>query len=315
LLLAAALLAATFGVHAQDYPRHPIRIVVPYSPGGSSDAPMRALAQEMSRQMGQQIVVDNRPGMGAMVGCEAVAKAAPDGYTLLLASNPQVISASLYSKLSFDPVEDFTPVSLFSREPGVLVVHPSFPAKTLKEFIAYVKQHPGQIDYASSGNGSAQHLFTAMFLSRAELAMVHIPYRGSAQATADLLAGQVKVAMPGLAAMAVHVREGRLRALAVTGATRSPLLPEVPTLEESGFAGYSAYVWNGLAAPKGTPAAIVERLNREVQLALQAPSVTAFMNNAAIDAKGSTPQEFAAFMRDEKDRAAKVIRDAGVRID
>lgn len=316
-LLTAGLAAAlcTASAQAQDYPSHPIRIVVPYSAGGASDAPMRVIAQELTKQMGQQVLIENKPGKGAMIGSEAVARAAPDGYTLGLGSNPQVISASLYPNLSFDPVEDFDAISLFGREPGVLVVHPSFPAKTLGEFIAYVKERPDRVDYASSGNGSAQHLFTATFLSRAGLKMVHIPYRGSAQATADLVSGQVKVGLPGLAAMMTHIKEGRLRPLAVTGSARSPLLPDVPTIDESGFPGFSAYVWNGLLAPKGTPKAIIERLNRELLTALKAPAVKNFMALAAIETLGTTPAEFATFFRQEQERAAKIIKEAGLRID
>ena len=315
--LVAALLAVISApaALAQEYPTHAIRIVVPYSAGGASDAPMRVIAQQLSKQLGQPFIIENKPGQGGMIGSEVVARAAPDGYTLLLGSNPQVISASLYPHLTFDPVEDFAPISLYGREQSVLVVHPSFPAKNLQEFISYVKDRPGTLDFASSGNGSAQHLFTLMFLSRANLQMVHIPYRGSGPATTDLLGGQVKVAMPGLAAMMVHIKDGRLRPLAVTGSTRSPLLPEVPTLAESGFAGYSAYVWNGLLAPKGTPRPIIERLNRELIAALKAPAVKAFMTGAAMEALGTTPEEYGAFLREEKERSAQIIKETGLRID
>jgi tripartite-type tricarboxylate transporter receptor subunit TctC len=309
------LATCSLAVHAQDYPSRPIRLVVPYSAGGASDAPMRVIAQELSKQMGQQVIIDNKPGQGAMLGSEAVARSAPDGYTLGLGSNPQVISPSLYPRITFDPIEDFAPISLFGREPSVLVVHPSFPATNLKEFVAYVKERPGAIDYASSGNGSAQHLFTAMFLSRAELQMVHVPYRGSAQATTDLVGGQVKFAIPGLAAMMSHIREGRLRPLAVTGKERSPLLPDVPTVDESGFTGFSAYVWNGLLAPKGTPQPVLDKLHRELLTALEAPAVKSFMTTAAMETITTTPTEFQAFMRDEKERAAKVVKDINLRLD
>ena len=314
LILVLASLAAGAAL-AQDYPSRPIRVVVPYSAGGSSDGPMRVLAQEMSKQLGQQMVVENKPGQGAMLGSAEVVKAPPDGYTLLLASNPNAISASLYSKLTHDPVEDFAPISLLASEQAVLLVHPSVPARNLREFIAYVKQRPGKVDYSSSGNGSAQHLFMAMFASQAGIEMNHIPYKGSAQAVTDLLGGQVSAAMPGLAAMRGHIREGKARALAVTGAKRASAAPEIPTMMEQGMKDYELYVWMGMLAPKGTPAPIIERLHREFVTALRAPAVKTFMDGAAIEAVGSTPAEFGRFFREEKVRWAKVIKETGARVD
>jgi tripartite-type tricarboxylate transporter receptor subunit TctC len=302
-------------VWGQDYPSRPIRVVVPYSAGGSSDGPMRVLAQEMSRQMGQQMVVENKPGQGAMLGSAEVVKAPADGYTLLLASNPNAISASLYSRLTHDPVEDFAPVTLLASEQAVLLVNPSVAARNVPEFINYVKERPGKVDYSSSGNGSAQHLFMAMFTSIAGIQMNHIPYKGSAQAVTDLIGGQVSAAMPGLAAMRGHIREGRVRALAVSGARRASAVPDVPTMIESGVKGYELYVWMGMLAPKGTPAPVIERLHREFTTALRAPAVKSFMDNAAIEAVGSTPAEFGAFFREEKARWAKIIRETGARID
>ena len=306
---------ATGAALAQDYPSRPIRVVVPYSAGGSSDGPMRVIAQEMSKQLGQQMVVENKPGQGAMLGSADVVKAPPDGYTLLLASNPNAISASLYSKLTHDPVEDFEPISLLASEQAVLLVNPSVPAKNLREFIAYVKARPGKVDYSSSGNGSAQHLFMAMFLSQAGIQMNHIPYKGSAQAVTDLLGGQVSAAMPGLAAMRGHIRDGKARALAVTGAKRASAAPEIPTMMEQGMKDYELYVWMGMLAPKGTPAPIIERLHREFVTALRAPAVKTFMDTAAIEAVGSTPAEFGKFFREEKVRWAKVIKETGARVD
>jgi tripartite-type tricarboxylate transporter receptor subunit TctC len=276
---------------------------------------MRVLAQEMSKQLGQQMIVENKPGQGAMLGSADVVKAPPDGYTLLLASNPNAISASLYSKLTHDPVEDFAPISLLASEQAVLLVNPSVPAKNLREFIAYVKARPGKVDYSSSGNGSAQHLFMAMFLSQAGIQMNHIPYKGSAQAVTDLLGGQVSAAMPGLAAMRGHIREGRARALAVTGAKRASAAPEIPTMMEQGLKDYELYVWMGMLAPKGTPAPIIERLHREFVTALRAQPVKTFMDGAAIEAVGSTPAEFGKFFREEKVRWAKVIKETGARVD
>ena len=314
LILVLASLAAGAAC-AQDYPSRPIRVVVPYSAGGSSDGPMRVIAQEMSKQLGHQMVVENKPGQGAMLGSADVVKAPPDGYTLLLASNPNAISASLYSKLTHDPVEDFAPISLLASEQAVLLVHPSVPAKNLREFIAYVKERPGKVDYSSSGNGSAQHLFMAMFLSQAGIQMSHIPYKGSAQAVTDLLGGQVSAAMPGLAAMRGHIRDGKARALAVSGAKRASAAPEIPTMMEQGMKDYELYVWMGVLAPKGTPAPIIERLHREFVTALRAPAVKTFMDGAAIEAVGSTPAEFGRFFREEKVRWAKVIKETGARVD
>ncbi|MEO7339220.1 MAG: tripartite tricarboxylate transporter substrate binding protein [Caldimonas sp.] len=313
----AFLVLASTGAGAQspDYPTRPIRIVVPFSPGGAVDGPMRAIAQEMSKRLHQQVIIDNRPGAGSTIGSEAVAKSAPDGYTLLLASQTNAISASLYGKLNFNPIDDFVGIALVGREPGVLVVHPSLPVRSVAELIAYAKEHPGQVNYASSGNGSGQHLFAAQFASMAGIKLTHVPYRGSGQATTDLLGGTVPMAIPGTAGMVAHIRSGRLRALAVTGSARTPQLPEVPTLAEAGLPGYAAYVWLGLLAPKGTPAAVVARLNAEVKAALATSEVKTYFNDAGIEAVGSTPEEFDAYFREERDRWSRVVKDTGAKID
>jgi tripartite-type tricarboxylate transporter receptor subunit TctC len=317
LLLAATVLVALYmsAALAQDYPSRPVRVVVPFSPGGAVDGPMRVIAQELSKRLGTQVIVDNRPGAGATIGTEIVAKAAPDGYTLLLASQTNAISATLYPKLSYDPIEDFVPISLIGREPGVLVVHPSLPVKTFQEFVAYVKERPGQVDYASSGNGSGQHLFAALLASMTGMKMNHVPYRGSGQATADLLGGQVQASIPGTAGMVGHIKAGKLRALAVTAAKRSPQLPDVPTVMESGVPGYEVYVWMGLLAPKGTPAPIIDKLLRELMQVLATNEVKTYMASAGIEMVGSTPAEFGAFFRSEKELWAKVIRETGAKID
>ena len=312
LALAALVSAAS---RAQDYPLHPVRIIVPFSPGGAVDGPMRLIAQDLSKRLGQSVVVENRPGAGATIGSEAVAKAQPDGYTLLLASQTNAISATLYPKLAFDPVEDFAPISLIGREPGVVVVHPSLPVKTLRELIAYVKARPGQVDYASSGNGSGQHLFTALLCSMTGMQMNHVPYRGSGQATADLLGGQVQVAIPGLAGMIGHIRSGKLRALAVTGTQRAAQLPDVPTVGEAGVPGYEAYVWMGLLAPRGTPPGVVDRLQREIVAVLATTEVRDYMAGASIETVGSTAAQFGAFFHSERDRWAKIIRETGAKVD
>ena len=309
----AALVAGT--PHAQDYPSRPVKVIVPFSPGGAVDGPMRVIAQELSKRMGQQVVVENRPGAGATIGTEQVARAAPDGYTLLLASQTNAISATLYTRLAYDPIEDFAPISLLGREPGVLVVNPALPVRTLPEFIAYVKERPGQVDYASSGNGSGQHLFAALLSSATDIKMNHIPYKGSGQATTDLLGGQVMFSIPGTAGMVGHIKAGKLRALAVTGARRSPQLPDVPTVMESGVPGYEAYVWMGLLAPKGTPSAVIDRLHRELTQVLATTEVRNYMATSGIEIVGSTPAEFGRFFRAEKDLWAKVVRETGAKVD
>ena len=313
LFLLAALVQTAAA--ADEYPSHSIRVIVPFSPGGAVDGPTRLIAQQLSLRLGQSVFVENKPGAGATIGSEMVAKSPADGYTLLLASQTNAISATLYSKLAFDPVEDFAPISLIGREPGVVVVYPALPVKTLQELIAYAKARPGQIDYASSGNGSGQHLFMAMLCSMTGMKLNHVPYRGSGQATTDLLGGRVPVSIPGLAGMLGHIRAGKLRALAVTGIHRAPQLPDVPTVAESGVPGYEAYVWMGLLAPKGTPPAIIDQLHDAVVQVLAEGEVKRYMAQASIEAVGSTPAEFGAFFRAEQARWAAIVRETGARID
>jgi len=313
-LMVAALVLAS-GAAAQDYPSRPIRVVVPFSPGGAVDGPMRVVAQELGKRLGQAVTVENKPGAGATIGSELVAKAPADGYTLLLASQTNAISASLYRALAYDPIEDFAPIALIGREPGVLVVYPALPVTSVAEFVAYAKARPGKVDYASSGNGSGQHLFMALFASMTDLKLNHVPYRGSGQATTDLLGGTVAASIPGTAGMVGHIKAGKLRPLAVTGTKRSPQLPDVPTMAEAGVPGYEAYVWLGLMAPKATPQSIITRLNREVVAALATPEVRAYMATAGIEIVGSTPAEFGVFFRAERDQWAKVVRETGARIE
>jgi tripartite-type tricarboxylate transporter receptor subunit TctC len=314
-LLVAFVAIVPAAALAQDWPTRPVRVIVPFSPGGAVDGPMRMVAQELAKRWGQQVIIENKPGAGATIGTEIVAKAPPDGYTLLLASQTNAISATLYTKLSYNPIEDFAPITLIGREPGVLVVHPSMPVKTFQEFVAYVKARPGQVDYASSGNGSGQHLFMAMLASMTDMKLSHVPYKGSGQATADLLGGQVMASIPGTAGMVGHIKGGKLRPLAVTGSKRSPQLPEVPTVIESGVAGYEAYVWMGLLAPKGTPPAVIDKVYRDTLEALKTKEVQAYMDTAGIEIVGSTPAEFGAFFRQERDQWAKIVRDTGAKAD
>ncbi len=312
---ALCMLPVADAAGAQPYPDHSIRIVVPFSPGGAVDGPTRLIAKELAKRLGQGVIVENKPGAGATIGADIVAKAPPDGYTLLLASQTNAISATLYSKLPYDAVKDFEPISLIAREPGVVVVNPKVSAKTLQEFIAYVKARPGKIDFASSGNGSGQHLFAALLASKTGMKMNHVPYRGSGQATTDLLAGRVAMSIPGIAGMMGHIRDGKLRPLAVTGAHRSPLLPDVPTVEESGVPGYEAYVWMGLFAPKGTPQSIIDLLHKELVAALATDEVKRYFASVGTEIVGSTPAEFGAYFMAQKELWAKVIHETGARID
>ena len=316
-LIALLLAALPWAAAAQaDFPSRPIRIIVPFSPGGAVDGPMRAIAEQLGRRLNQQVIIENRPGAGATIGSELVAKAPADGYTLLLASQTNAISATLYAgKLAFRPIDDFAGISLLGREPGALVVHPSLPVKNVAELVALAKAQPGTLNYASSGNGSGQHLFMAMFASMAGIQLVHVPYKGSGQAVTDLLGGTVPMAVPGAAAMVKHIKAGKLRPLATTGTQRAAQLPDVPTLAESGFAGYSAYVWMGLLAPRGTPQAIIDKLAAELKATLAMPEVVAYMNEAGIESVGSTPAEMDAYFREERDRWARIVKETGAKID
>src|SRR5436190_1194961 len=259
-----AIVACSGATHAQTYPTRPIRLIVPFSPGGAADVPGRILADRLTGVLGQQVVIDNRPGAGSAIGAEAAARAAPDGYTLFMISNTHFVTAALHPKLAYDPLNDYTAITQATSAPNVLIVHPSLPAKNVKELIALAKARPGEINYASSGNGSTQHLTGALFAKMAGIDMTHIPYRGSGPVTADLLAGQVQVGFPGIAGMLAHIKSGKLRALGVTSAKRSPELPQVPTIAEAGVKGYEMVAWFGIAAPKGLPRDVQSKLHAEL---------------------------------------------------
>ena len=312
---AAAVLSLTPLAHAQSYPSRPIRIVVPFSPGGAADVPARILGQKLSETLGQQIIIDNRPGAGSTIGAELVAKAAPDGYTLLFLTNTHFVSAALYKKLAYDALNDFVPITEIGNAPNVLVVHPSLPARSVKELIALARSMPGKIDYASSGNGSSQHLFGALFLSMTGTNMMHIPYKGSGPAATDLISGQVQVGFPGIAIALPHVTSGRLRALGVTSATRSPELPNVPTIAEAGVKGYDATLWLGLAAPKGTPREIIARLHSEIVRTLKMPEVRKSLLASGTETSfQETPDKFGAFLKAEMVKWAKVVKASGATV-
>jgi tripartite-type tricarboxylate transporter receptor subunit TctC len=289
-------------------------MIIPFSPGGATDVPGRILAQKLSEVFGQQVVVDNRPGAGSTIGTDIAAKSPADGYTLLLTATPFVIGAGLYKKLPYDPLKDFAPVMQIGSAPNVLVVHPSLPAKSVKELIALARAQPGRIDFASSGNGSAQHLFGVLFMSLAKIKLTHIPYKGSAPATTDLISGQVSVGFPGIAIALPHSRVGRLRALAVTSAQRSPQMPDVPSIAEAGVSGYAATLWLGLAAPQGTPKGIIERLNAEITRVLQSPDVRNGFQSAGTDVVATTPEAFGDLIRSEYAKWVRVVQESGAQV-
>jgi tripartite-type tricarboxylate transporter receptor subunit TctC len=315
--LVAVAATASLGqpVSAQNYPNRPIRFVVPFSPGGAADVPGRILTQKLTESLGHQVVVDNRPGAGSTIGADQVAKAPPDGYTLLTISNTHFVSAALYKKLPYDSVVDFAPVTQVTSAPNVIVVHPSLPAKTVRELIALAKAQPGKIDYASSGNGSTQHLTGALFTKMAGIEMTHIPYRGSGPATADLLSGQVTVGFPGIAGMLPQIKAGKLRALAVTSAKRSPELPQTPTVAEAGVKGYDVTAWFGVAGPKGMPRDIVLKLHTELLRILKNPEVQKLLLNAGQEvAWQETPELFGEMLKTEAAKWARMVTESGATV-
>jgi tripartite-type tricarboxylate transporter receptor subunit TctC len=308
-------LAVTLSALAQPYPSRPVRVVVPLSPGGFADTPARMLTPRLSDQFGRQFFVENKPGAGGTIGADFVAKSPPDGYTLLLTGTPHVISAHLYKKLPYDALKDFTPIALIASGPYALVVNPQkVPANSVRELVALAKSQPGKIDYASSGNGSAQHLVGALFNSMAGVELNHVPYKGSGPAMQDLVGGQVGVSFAGIPNVLGHVRSGRLKALGVTTAKRWSELPDVPTLAEAGVAGYEATLWLNISGPAGMPADIVQRLNTEIAKALKDPEVQKNFHSGGVEATSMGPQELERFMRAEYEKWGRVVRETGATV-
>ncbi|HKU70854.1 MAG TPA: tripartite tricarboxylate transporter substrate binding protein [Burkholderiales bacterium] len=315
MLALAGVTVVAGGAAAQSYPSKPVRLIVPFSPGGAADVPMRIIAQKLSEQMGQQVVIENRPGAGSTIGADLAAKAVPDGYTLFTISNTHFVSAALYKKLPYESLNDFTPITQMTSAPNVLVVHPSLPAKTVKDLIALAKSRPRQVDYASSGNGSTQHLTGALFCRMAGIEMTHIPYRGSGPVTADLLGGQVQVGFPGIAGMLPHIKSGRLRALGVTGPRRSPEMPQVPTIAEAGVKDYVMVAWFGLAGPRALPRDIQMKLYGEAVRAEKSPEVQKGLAGAGQEvAWQDSPEHFLDFMKAEGAKWARAVRDSGAQM-
>jgi tripartite-type tricarboxylate transporter receptor subunit TctC len=318
LRLAATLIL--FGVVglacAQTWPAKPIRLIVPFPPGGGNDTVARSIAEQASPALGQSIVVDNRPGAGGIIGAQEAAKAPPDGYTLFLGGvGSHAVNPNLHAKLPYDPVKDFAPITLVASAPSVLVVTPSLPARSIAEFAAYARANPGKLNYASNGNGSSSHIAAVLYETMAGVKMVHVPYKGLGPALTDLLGGRVELMFNSIVAILPHIQAGRLRALAVTSKKRSPLLPDVPALAESGLPDYEAGSWYGILAPAGTPPAIIERLHSEIIKAVRTPEVEKRLAGEGAEIIASTPEQFAAHIKTELARMREAVRAGGIRVE
>jgi tripartite-type tricarboxylate transporter receptor subunit TctC len=302
------------GAAAAAYPDKPVRLVTPFAPGGPSDIVARLVSAGLSEALGQSVVTDNRAGAGGIIGCEIVAKAPPDGYTLLLGSSGNLsVNPSLYAKLPYDPLRDFQPVTLVSAGPQILVVHPGVAAKSVKELVALAKAKPGQLNFASGGVGTGNHLASELFKVSAGIDIVHVPYKGTGQALTDLLGGQVQMMTSSLLPAIPHVKAGKLRGLGVTSAKRTAVLPDMPTIAESGFPGFETTSWHGVLLPARTPKPIGERLNSELVKMLHRTDVKERLAAAGIDPVGSTPAEFTAYIKSETAKFARVIKLAGIK--
>ncbi len=302
------------GAFALDYPTRPVRFIVGYPAGGSTDIVARLIGQRLSERLGQQFVIENKPGAGNNIGTEAVVKADPDGYTVLLVNPANFINASLYANLNFNFIRDIAPVASFNRVPNVMTVNPDVPAKNVAEFIAYVKANPGKVNMASSGNGTSVHLSGELFMAMSGAKMLHVPYRGAAPATTDLLGNRVQVMFDNMPSIIGHIRGGALRALAVTTATRSPELPDVPTVAET-VPGYEASALFGMGAPKKTPPEIIAKLNREINAVLAEPEVRKRLVELGGEPLIATPEDFGAMIAAETEKWEKVVKFAGIKVE
>lgn len=315
LVVAAAFALSLTSALAQNYPSKPVHLIVPFAPGGFTDVVARILGQKLSVAMGQQFVVENKAGAGSTIGTDFVAKAAPDGYTLVMVSTTHVISPWIYKSLPYDPIKNFTVVGKLVDSAYVLLVNPKVPARNVKEFIALAKAAPDTIHYASSGNGSSQHLMGGLFVALTGAPLKHVPYRGSSGAAQDLVAGVVESSFAGVPNALAQVPSGRLKALAVTTAKRVPQLPDVPTMQEAGVPGYAASVWLALLAPAGTPPEIVNKLNAEITKLMKDPEVRKALDAAGVEPDPSTPQAMSEYMVQEMARWGKVVKDAGIKLE
>jgi tripartite-type tricarboxylate transporter receptor subunit TctC len=310
---ATSLLAMSLPAQGQEYPSKPIRMIIPFSAGGATDVVIRIVANKLPDLLGQQVVIDNRTGAGGLIGTDIAAKSTADGYTILATGTPHVIVPNLYKKVPFDPLQDFAPIMEFATQPYGLTVHPSLGVSSVKELIALAQKQPGNINYASSGQGGAQHLFQAMFVSMAKIDLVHVPYKGSGPARADLLGGQVKVGCLGISSVIGNHKVGQLRIIAVTSAKRVPELPDIPSIAET-LPGYDAALWNGLLAPRGTPAAAIKRIHQEVTKLLQMPDIQAAFGRVGSYVHATDPQAFGEFLKAENAKWGRVVRELKLQV-
>jgi tripartite-type tricarboxylate transporter receptor subunit TctC len=316
LFSALAFVVSAATALAQGYPTKPIKLIVPFPPAGSTDLSARAVAGKLQERLGQAVIVENKPGAGGNIGGEQAAKAPADGYTLFVGTvGTNAINASLYSKMPFDHLKDFAPVILLSKTPNVLVVNPALPVNSVGDVIKLAKAKPGELTFASSGVGTSIHMSGELFKAMAGVEMTHVPYKGSGPMLIDLISGQVNMAFDNLSAAIQHIKGGKLKALATTGATRAPTLPDVPTVQEAGLAGYDSTSWNAIFAPAGTPRDVVERLNRELNAILASPETKKFFADQGAEAGGGTAAELNAFVRAETVKWAKVVKDSGAKAD
>jgi tripartite-type tricarboxylate transporter receptor subunit TctC len=316
MLAAGALALAPLAAQAQAFPSKALTIVVPFSAGGTTDILARVVGQYMAKDLGQPVIIDNRAGAGGNIGAQMVARAAPDGYTLLMGTvGTHAINQSLYKKMPFDPIKDFAPITRVALVPNLLVANPSQPFKTVKELIAYAKANPGKVSFASSGSGTSIHLSGEMFQQMAGVEMQHIPYKGSAPALTDLLGGQTAIMFDNMPSVISHVRAGKLRPIAVTTPTRSPALPDVPTIAESGVPGYSATSWFGILAPAATPAPVIAKLNASILKALADPEVKKKLAEQGAEPHGEKPEQFAEFIRSETAKWGQTVKVSGATAD